>query len=292
MTDTPVSQQYCVYKHTSPSGKVYIGLTCQKPERRWGKNGEHYMNKGKFGYTYFGKAIEKHGWDNIKHEILFVGLTKDEACLKEKEMIKHYNSANKDFGYNLTFGGEAFVPTDELRKKMSLSKVGIKISEKTKEKIRIANMGKHASKETKEKLSLAKKGKPSPRKGYKFTYEERVKSSLAHKGKNIGRICSDETKKKISEAHKGKKMPLWLKEKLIKIHAGKKLTNEQRKKISESLKGNSRGKGCRAWNKGKKLSEEHRRKLSESHKGQNVSDETRKLLSKKTKEYWMRKKEK
>lgn len=27
---------YYVYKHTSPSGKCYIGITCQNPEKRWG----------------------------------------------------------------------------------------------------------------------------------------------------------------------------------------------------------------------------------------------------------------
>lgn len=31
---------YVVYKHISPSGRVYIGITKQKPEYRWnhGKN--------------------------------------------------------------------------------------------------------------------------------------------------------------------------------------------------------------------------------------------------------------
>lgn len=28
-------KSYTVYKHTSPSGKVYIGITCRKPEYRW-----------------------------------------------------------------------------------------------------------------------------------------------------------------------------------------------------------------------------------------------------------------
>ena len=28
---------YTVYKHISPSGKVYIGITKRKPEYRWNK---------------------------------------------------------------------------------------------------------------------------------------------------------------------------------------------------------------------------------------------------------------
>ena len=37
-----VEKTYCVYKHTSPSGKVYIGMTCKDPpEKRW-SNGNGY----------------------------------------------------------------------------------------------------------------------------------------------------------------------------------------------------------------------------------------------------------
>ena len=61
---------YTVYKHTSPSGKVYIGITKRKPEYRW--------NKGK-GYRkdqlLFYRAIKKYGWDNFTHEILYTGLS-------------------------------------------------------------------------------------------------------------------------------------------------------------------------------------------------------------------------
>ena len=32
---------YCVYKHTSPSGKVYVGITKLKPKYRW-NNGKGY----------------------------------------------------------------------------------------------------------------------------------------------------------------------------------------------------------------------------------------------------------
>ena len=58
----------CIYKHTSPSGEVYIGQTCKKPEHRW-ENG-----KGDEGCTLFLSAIQKYGWDSIQHEILFTGL--------------------------------------------------------------------------------------------------------------------------------------------------------------------------------------------------------------------------
>lgn len=63
-----MKSDFCVYKHTSPSGKVYIGITQQRPEYRW---------QGGLGYRhneYFFRAILKYGWNNFAHEILQSGL--------------------------------------------------------------------------------------------------------------------------------------------------------------------------------------------------------------------------
>ena len=48
--------EYCVYKHTSPNGMVYIGITRQNPIKRW-MNGKGYSYN-----TYFYNAILKYGW--------------------------------------------------------------------------------------------------------------------------------------------------------------------------------------------------------------------------------------
>ena len=92
--------KYCVYKHTAPNGKVYIGITCQNPLRRW-NNGKGYAEN-----SYFSNAIVKYGWDNIKHEILFDNLTKEEACQKEIDLIAEHKSNIADYGYNISSGGE------------------------------------------------------------------------------------------------------------------------------------------------------------------------------------------
>lgn len=34
---------FIVYKHTSPSGKCYVGITSQAPECRWGNDGCKYL---------------------------------------------------------------------------------------------------------------------------------------------------------------------------------------------------------------------------------------------------------
>lgn len=82
-----------------------------------------------------------------------------------------------------------------------------------------------------------------------------------------GSVISQETKKKLSESMKGKmvgeKNPFY----------GKTHTEETRKKLSES------NKGANNHNYGKKLSEETCRKLSEAKKGIPHTEETRKKLS-------------
>ena len=83
---------WCVYCHTNKiNGKKYIGITCKEPHKRW-SNGNGY--KGQKFYN----AITKYGWDNFEHEILFNELTLEEANKKEIELIKKYNTTNKNNG--------------------------------------------------------------------------------------------------------------------------------------------------------------------------------------------------
>lgn len=94
---------YCVYRHTTPNGKVYIGITQQSPNDRW---------KGGWGYNtnlVFFRAINKYGWDNIKHEILMDGLTKEEAKAAEVRLIAEHRSTEREYGYNITRGGDTGV---------------------------------------------------------------------------------------------------------------------------------------------------------------------------------------
>lgn len=90
---------YCLYVHTAPNGKKYVGITSRNPKRRW-VNGHGY--KGLF----FSRAIKKYGWENITHEILFTGLSREEAGRLEREYIQKFGTTDREKGYNLSLGGE------------------------------------------------------------------------------------------------------------------------------------------------------------------------------------------
>lgn len=159
---------YCVYKHTNKiNGKVYIGQTGQKPENRW-QEGRGYK-----GSDRFYKAIQKYGWDNFEHEVLFSHLSQKEAKTLEQKLIQEYNTINPLFGYNLTTGGETTKFSEEALKKMSQSH--------SKEKHHM--WGKHHSEETKKKIGEANSGENSSWYGRKHTEEEKEKIRNALKGK-------------------------------------------------------------------------------------------------------------
>lgn len=131
MSDLEEERNYKVYKLTSPSNKVYIGITNKKdPNKRW-KNGKGYLlltKEGNYRQPYIARAILKYGWENLKREILFENLTKEEAKLKEIELISFYDSTNKDKGYNIQSGSGGSLgvsPNESTRKKLSVS---VKIS--------------------------------------------------------------------------------------------------------------------------------------------------------------------
>lgn len=112
-----MNKKFVIYKHTNLiNNKIYIGQTCQKPEYRWGKKGQGYKNS-----PHFYSAIQKYGWQNFKHEILFTDLTQEQANQKEIELIQKYKSQNPLYGYNSDSGGKVKIPNQKTRLKQSLS---------------------------------------------------------------------------------------------------------------------------------------------------------------------------
>ena len=82
---------YKVYKHVFPNGKVYIGITSQSLNDRW-RSGKGYGNN-----PHITRAINKYGWDNIKHQVLKGDFTLDEANALERKFIAKYQSNNPIF---------------------------------------------------------------------------------------------------------------------------------------------------------------------------------------------------
>ena len=166
---------YSVYMHKCPDGKVYIGMTSMKVEDRWGRNGILY--KGRKFY----EAIEKFGWENISHVVLYEGLTKEKASEKEIETILTYKSNQPEFGYNVNRGGSGHRHSEETRKKMSATRKGRVPSESHRKALSKAITGRKASKETIEKLRISHLG-------YVMPESQKEKISKGCKGKGTKAI--------------------------------------------------------------------------------------------------------
>ncbi len=204
---------YCVYKHTAPNGKIYIGVTGRDPEKRWGNNGSGYRTQ------VFYRAIQKYGWYNIKHEILFTNLSKDEASALERKLIDAYKSDNPNFGYNMESGGLAGKTVSlDSRKKMSKSAAG-----------RVSPMlGKKHTKEALEKMSKNRSGISAWNKGKTGIYSEYSLYLMSKNAKrwNAGKHLSEETKAKIGIGNKGKIHSNEQNEYMRKLLTGRKSSDE------------------------------------------------------------------
>lgn len=134
---TLVDDSYSVYKHTNlVNGKIYIGITRRAPQDRWGKDGCNYKTSGNI---HFSSAIEKYGWDNFSHEVLFAGLSKKEAESKEVELIAAYKTTDPNFGYNIQNGGNSIGRmTDEIKQKISKANTGKTRTDEAKQRMREA----------------------------------------------------------------------------------------------------------------------------------------------------------
>ena len=111
-----------IYKITNRINvKVYIGQTKRTLERRWK---EHCCPKG--GCPLLKRAINKYGKENFTVEQIDVANDVDELNKKEIYWIDYYKSANENYGYNLSLGGEIGTFNESTLKKMSLSHTGDK----------------------------------------------------------------------------------------------------------------------------------------------------------------------
>ena len=163
----------CVYKITSPSGKVYIGQTLNYKRRLY----IYSILSCKRQFRLYNSFL-KYGYENHKFEII-------EECSiellnkRERYWQEYYNVLGEN-GLNCKL-------TKTEDKKLVMS-------DEIKQKISNANKGMVFSKETILKRSLSLKGKSKP----KRTKEHCLNISKAKKGKTT----SKEHKEKISNLEK------------------------------------------------------------------------------------------
>lgn len=195
-------KKWCVYVHTSPSNKYYVGITCQRPEARW-RNGRGYGHN-----IYFTRAINKYGWDNFQHEVVATDLLEQEAKKLEKDLIKKLKSNNEQYGYNLTAGGDGACGVSRYGESNPF--YGKKHTEESKELMRRNHKdmsrennpfyGRDHTDETKQKLSRINK--------LRFQNKDYVYHP----------IISDERKKQIGKEHSKPILQYDLDMNLIAIH--------------------------------------------------------------------------
>lgn len=187
--------EYIIYLHRNKiNNKVYIGQTSQiPPSKRWGKNGEGYNTSSKF-YN----AIQKYGWDNFEHLILFTNLSLEEANQKEEELIALYHSTEDNYGYNIKQGGTNYSHSQETKDKIGKANS-------------IAQKGKKWSDEQRKLMSQRMTGTGNPFYGKHHTEESKQKISKSRTGKRVGtdhpfygKTRSQETKQKISQNRRSK----------------------------------------------------------------------------------------
>lgn len=189
-----MNNDYCVYMHTFPNGKRYIGITCNTPQRRWQKG---------YGYAHqpvVYNAIVKYGWDSIKHEVVVDKLTLDEANAKEQELITLYQTTNHAYGYNVESGGKACGHlTDEHKNKISIANSGAnngqygrRYTEEERRQMSINSVwrGRKHSLESRKKMSEYAKAHPE------------IKSHPGCTHPMYGKHPSEESRKKMSESAK------------------------------------------------------------------------------------------
>lgn len=109
-----MSENNCaVYVHVNLiNGKKYFGITTVDPEKRW-KNGKGYSKN-----DHFTNAINKYGWKNFAHLVLYENIPIKIAKNIEEMLILEHMSYDPHFGYNKTYGGELEKHTKETRQKI------------------------------------------------------------------------------------------------------------------------------------------------------------------------------
>ena len=105
-----------IYKYTNLiTGECYVGQTYKTLEERAESDMKGYRSSKEFW-----EAIQHYGTDCWRREILWDGLTSDEASIYEQVEIRD-NETLYPYGYNLIEGGNGYNASEETRRRKSES---------------------------------------------------------------------------------------------------------------------------------------------------------------------------
>ena len=190
-----------IYKAISPSNKSYFGKTTRTLNERIREH-KQKSNYEKFHFSY---AIQKYGskgffWDIIEtHERESIEELQKILNEREKFWIKNQKTYLREYGYNMTDGGEGTAGlkrtfSEEHRKKLSISHLGKKFTQEHRDNIGKSEEGRVFSEKHKEKLKLGKEGDKNPMFGKTPSLEtkEKLKKASENAKKVICKHCQKE----------------------------------------------------------------------------------------------------
>ena len=196
-----------VYRITnSINGKIYIGITTNTlAVRRRGHKASSKSSRYKNIHLY--NSIRKYGFDNFIFEEIACCKTLEDLNQTEIDLIKFYNSTNPEAGYNLSSGGFVNMPTEKSRKLSSERTKKLWENKEFREKM------KQVAKINGERLSKSRKGSnlwstltEEQKQQAKETRKKNYVKENHHwymKGSQLGRKFSEEHKRKIAESARG-----------------------------------------------------------------------------------------
>jgi group I intron endonuclease len=227
--------------------KIYIGSSKNIRQRK--NNHFNRLRKNKHENAYLQNAFNKYGEDNFVFSIL-LECSIEYIGEEEKKFIALYNSANREWGYNICPDIHNKTVSDETRKKLSV--LARNRTAEHRKNLSIGHMGWNPSEETRKRMSLSHIGYIMP--------EEQRKNI----GKALaGRKKSEETRKKMSERLRGKVLSEETRKKISKTLTGRHPSEESRLKMSIAVK-KYLANGGLLKRVGRKLSETHKKHISES----------------------------
>jgi len=173
-----------VYQLEFPNGKVYIGITTRF-KRRMGehRNGANYED----GHAVR-RAIKKYGWANVKVTILEGGIA-DRELLKEREVhwIQEKASTVREWGYNLTAGGDAQPMEHPVVKAWHKERITEAMNRKDVRAKKRALWQDDGHKEMMQEARLNFESAEKRRLGFARKREEKIRTMSMHEGKALMR---------------------------------------------------------------------------------------------------------